>query len=179
MASKLDGYSKRFTNNHPETGEIESGTVITHEQAKKMSEIFSTKIAELSRKEELGGAEATFVDRITDLSARNVVYCIEQFGLSLSAETEAGLKRGAAAVSGQSAEGSESLAVSLSRVTGGGVGVRANPDKRPLVEDFAASSVAAFGELVETAGGEVQIDNYLAGNLKNMLANYEMIEPLG
>jgi len=66
----------------------------------------------------------------------------------------------------------------LSGVTGGAVGasIAEKPHLRPNVEDFANSAVMAFGEMVEANGGQLEVDEYLAGNLQNMLAHYEKME---
>ncbi len=180
---KLDGYSQLFAAKHPETGEIDSGAILTPDQAVALGDTFSTRIIDLSRKKELTPAEETFLDTVTDLGSRCITYGIEAEGLPLPGLADTiTLRHRIAALTGDSpeAEDVERVKTSLARslhegVCGGGVSVRQTPHLRPMIENYAADVMPYFAGMVRANGG-LTVSNYLAGNLKNLLAHYEMAE---
>jgi len=193
MPLKLDGFSQQFAAAHPEIGEIEAGAAVTGEQAIGLGDIFSRKILELSRKPgpELTTVDIRFIDHVSDLAARNLIYGLDRRGMRLPDSpatqdlqaraqtliTNAGLQGEPSTYAAPKPHERPPLASVLEPLAGGGlISLRDKPDLRPNVEDFAVSAVVAFGDMVQASGGELRLDTYLAGNLRNMLAHYEIVE---
>ncbi len=195
---KLDGFSSQFANQPLKSSEIRSGSTLTSEQAKAIGDTLEHKVIGLSRKPELSRDEARFLERTADLSARNIVYLYDSNAAQLSPETakaltsRANILVGIANETGNRSNAAEhnqegstdtdtsaQLKQALANVIGGteSIGVISRPYLRPNVEDFAQTAVTAFSELAASApDGGLTIDDYLAGNLQNMLAFYERAE---
>lgn len=179
--AKLDGFSRQFAANHPETGEIGAGMIISAEQAMALGRIFEAKIAYLSRRRNLTHQEINFLSRTAELGARNVAYLYDTYPARLSeglaaeltsrADTWVNHARGVTSSSPDVPSAMERLARNSVQVS-----LSTNPYLRPNAEDFASAAVKAFGDLVDANGGQLEVDEYLAGNLQNMIAHYEKAE---
>lgn len=181
--SNLETYRQQFSTKHPEAGEFNQGAVVNAEQAKKLGEVFSGKVLELSRKAELSTADMAFLDNVVDIGTRNIVV---NPGAQLPVESEhvRELVKASAHLYRESAQtwpldhdvsSSQDIHTVMNGLTGNAVGVRGNPALRTPIEDYAMHIVPYFGEVV-AQNGDLQLDAYMTGNLQYMLAQYEMVE---
>lgn len=184
--TNLQEYSDQFRSHHPDTGEVRAGSVISGEQAMRLGLIFGDKVHQLTVKPALTEREATFVDRVVDLGSRSIVWALGSRRMNLPqterpAQTMKAVHRlqdfaHITVSSGWDTDSMESqLEHQLESLSGGSVSMRRNPASRPLMEDLAIQVMPLLGEIAGENSG-LAIDEYLAGNLQNLLAHFEMVE---
>ena len=186
MALTLEGYAQQFAAHHPEAGEVSRRQLLSDRQARALGEIIGNQVIELVRKPRLSQREETFLDVTVDLGSRNLIYLMERdAGLGLTnatgmelLEAVIDLKSGAGMPSEMPDEaGRQTLINELGTITGGAVSLRQHTARRDDMERTALNLTDAFGELLSASGREeIRLDEYLAGNLQNLLAHYEMVE---
>jgi hypothetical protein len=169
--SEKSTFSQRF----PEAGEVSLGSHLTGEQAKQFARIIGNKVFSLSRKAELSEVEKTFVDRTMDITARTIIYAINQRGMHLVQTREAHATRNAVAkLRGITELPLSRLVDEMDGITGGSVSIRSTAAPQHLVEDAAGYGIQLFGQMVEDVDG-VTLDTYLEGNLREIMNHFETV----
>jgi hypothetical protein len=179
----VETYTRQFSAKYPEAGEFSRGAVINAEQAKKLGDIFSVKVTELSRKADLTDTEKTFLDNVVDVGTRNLVV---RPGTQLPTDGSNAreLIKAAAHMYRESSQAwplqhevssSQDMHEVMNGLTGNAVDLRRYPHLRTPVEDYAMHIMPFFGEVVSQNGG-MELDDYVSGNLKYLLSQYEMVE---
>lgn len=184
---ELDKYQNKFRAEHPETGELSQGSVLSGEQAQALGQLFHDKVYQLSsKKEDLTLAEATLVDQVVDLGSRVVVMAEDREGFSLpvdSADQKKLMSSAYQMVTGSgerwpldhAVESPSDVIAVMHGLTGGAVGMRRNPHTRLATEDYAMSIMPYLGAMVAENGG-LTLDGYFAGIIQNLLNNFELAE---
>lgn len=151
-----------------------------------LGDVFASKVTNISRKAELTLKDAIFISAVADLGTRNIVFCLENSSLAAPRDEQqvAGMQEKASRCprttpthsinKRHSTEGN--LVAELSVLTGGSIVVTNDPEFRVPVEDFAAAVMPFFGSMVAEKEGGLHVNDYLAGNLQDLLARYEMHE---
>lgn len=141
----------------------------------------------IGNRAELTVRDATFIDTVTDLGARNIIYCLEYGQLSpprddmriddllTKAHKSPKHHQPESIVPGLSAH--DRILHGLRGLTGGNAGVRSYPHLSTHAQGFAATVMPFFGSMVAENVNGLQVDRYLAGNLQTLLAQYELHEP--
>lgn len=173
--NQLRNYQAVFTEKYPAAGDIRTGVRASGEQLGEFADIIGSRIAELSRKPELTKTEATFIDRTMDLAVRSVIYTHERFGIPIpESENTVATAQGIAGLQG-SAPAPQDIVYGLHSITGSMYSLRDKSAYRTPIENIAYGSLHMLGEMADTADG-LQVDQYLEGNLQNIVAHFEQTE---
>lgn len=151
-----------------------------------LGDVFASKVTNISRKTELTPQDANFISAVADLGARNIVFCLENGTLAAPRDEQqvAGMlakasrcPRNYQTVTTKLSHSPEANIVSgLRGLTGGNVAVSNDPQLRVHAEEFAAAVMPFFGSMVAENEGGLHVNEYMAGNLQDLLARYEMHE---
>lgn len=172
---KLPEYNAAFQQKHPEAGEISTGVRVSSEQLQQFGDIIGGKVDDLMQKNELTKEELTFIDRAMDLGTRSVIYAHERFGIPIpESENTVDVALGIGALQG-TPPAPQDVVYGFHSITGSRYTARTQPEHLPTIAQIGAGSIRMLGEMASIADG-MYIDEYLAGNLQNVIAHFEQIE---
>jgi len=191
---RLNELTNQFNQNHPELDGVAQEGIISAEHVHALRSIFDAKIVSLSRRQELADHERMFVDYSLDMGARCLTYWLERYDLPLPQSTPAiqivNRLRASVRASGYSDDETapifstnEMLADKalfirlLGSMSGGGMAIdRLKSSTRAPVEEAARNVLAFMTVLADENPSGLPVDDYLSGNIKNMLAHYELTQ---
>jgi len=169
-------FQAAFQQEYPEVGALNDGTYLGPEEAHQFASIISGKIVELSRKPELSEVEQSFIDRTMDLGARSALYMSDRYRASYPYDSEATKLVVDSANRLHPAEPTQGISEALNSVTGSAFSMRTDPSLRMPIEDAARGTMHMFSEMANASNGRIMLDNYLEGNLQNIVAHFELVE---
>jgi hypothetical protein len=171
----LPDYNAAFQQKHPEAGDISTGVHISAEQLQQFGDIIGGKVDELGQKAELTSTEMTFIDRTMDLGTRSVIYAHERFGIPIpESENTVDVALGIGELQGNP-PAPQDVVYGLHSITGSRYTARTNPEYRSAIEKIGGGSIRMLGEMASITDG-MTVDDYLAGNLQNIIGHFEQIE---
>lgn len=171
---QLREYQAAFNQKHPEAGDINAGVRVSSEQLQQFSEIIGAKVEQLSQKPQLTTTEAAFIDRTMDLGTRSVIYVHERLGIAIpESESTITVAAGIGQLQG-AAPAPQDIVAGLHSITGSSYSVRTAPESRDPIGEIGRGSVQMLAEMADSTDGVV-VDNYLEGNLQNIIAHYEQV----
>ncbi len=151
-----------------------------------LGDVFASKITNISRKAELTQPDVNFISAVADLGARNIVFCLENRTLAaprdeqqvsdMLAKASRCPRNNQTATTKLRHSPEANILAELSGLTGGNVAVNNDPQLRGHAEEFAAAVMPFFGSMVAENEGGLHVNDYMAGNLQDLLARYEMHE---
>lgn len=175
--------TQRFTQAYPEVGSLREGVSIGAESGRQFGQIMSSKVASLSRKPNLTPEEQAFIDTALNGGARMVEHLDRQGHRPphITHVTDVSARNWARLVGGTEEITDYSQVSSMATTIANNPGLlrqswSVSPESRTLIEDAAMASMDLVGEVFATAPLGVRADDYLYGNMVNLMSHFDRAE---